>query len=131
MKVTNLKANLTLTRLLGLLALAPLCLLAVVTPNPASATGGCVDGPLATGIWEVTLGDAGDTYYLADHGLGHGTWLYEESNFVWTPKPAGVYHYAPGEPQGDLQEGGSSAFVPGDNAVCTDLGDWAPDTMIL
>jgi hypothetical protein len=31
----------------------------------------------------------------------------------------------------DLQRGGSSAFVPGDNEVCTDTGDWAPDQLIF
>lgn len=65
-------------------------------------------GPEATGLWQITDGTAGGTFYVDDHGfvLGQGIWIWQEGNGVWTPKLAGVHHAEAWWMQDDLQIGG-------------------------
>jgi hypothetical protein len=88
----------------------------------ADPVGAC--GPKGTpALGEVEIANPAQVLYIDDrnYALGNGLWLYEESNGVYPGTGAA----------NDLQRGGSSAFVPGDNEVCTDTGDWAPDQLIF
>lgn len=86
------------------------------------------DGP-ALGIIEVTQGSSNSTYYVDDRGavLGDGTYLYEESNGIWVPKPAGLYDEV--HDYSNLQPGGNSILVPGDRDYCS-ASPALPDTLI-
>lgn len=104
--------------------------LATLLPHVAHAsTGDCADATLV----EITGGSAGMTFYVRYFGaaptgpVASGLWLYQESNGYWDPKPAGAYV----DPVGDLQAGGSSPYVPGDNEPCPDDSDIGPDTLIF
>ena len=79
------------------------------------------DAP-ALGIIEFEAPD-GTIYYIDDRNylLGNGIWLYEETNGVYDEDPE----------IGHLQRGGASDVVPDDAEVCTDVGDWGPDRLIL
>jgi hypothetical protein len=117
-----------------LLALPALLALATI-PAQASQqySGACGYDVLSTGFWEITDGTPSHTYYLDDHDslLGNGTWLYVESNGVWDGDSPGIHHDAHFWDDDNLQVGGSSWLVPGDDAICTSVGAWAPDQMIF
>jgi hypothetical protein len=104
------------TLILALLAAS--VALPLVAADPQGACGS--KGTPALG--EVEIANPAQVLYIDDRNyvLGNGLWMYEESNGIYPGTGAA----------NDLQRGGSSIFVPGDNEVCTDVGDWAPDTLI-
>lgn len=127
--------------LIGVLVTAP------VPPAAADAYGGDCWGTPSLGEMEISDGTAAHTFYIddRDYVLGSGTWIYEESNGVFTPHAAvnppssvqvpywwqWVFATMPnGAPQ-DLQRGGSSPYVPGDSDICTDPCTCQPDTLIF
>lgn len=87
-----------------------------LTPLALAEPQGRCDGGdnVALGIIEVATPAA--TFYVDDRNYldGNGVWVYQETN--------GVEH---------LQRGGASPIVPDDSEVCTDIGDWEPDTLIF
>lgn len=81
----------------------------------AEPVGRCDGGDnIALGIVEVPT-PAG-TFYVDDRNyvLGNGIWIYQESNTI-----------------DHLQRGGASPYVPDDAEICTDTGDFEPDTLIF
>jgi hypothetical protein len=100
-------------------------LLLPLVPLAIADTWGDCDskGNLALGVVEVSpLNDPASTFYVDDRNylLGNGLWIYEESN--------GHFH---DRMWGDLQIGGHSNVVPGDNDIC-DAGDPnGPDQLIF
>jgi hypothetical protein len=102
---------------------------------PHAAAGDCEAGLFATGEWEFTGGSASTTWYLddRDYVTGNGFWIYEETNGIWSEKLPGVYANALGYygTFSDLQRGGSSPLVPGDNEICTDDSPAGPDQLVF
>jgi hypothetical protein len=95
--------------------------LVVADPNCAPECG-CY-GYVALGVIEVGAGSADATFYVDDrnYALGNGMWFYQESNGVYDSAADGIYN---------LQRGGSSFLVPGDDEICDDMNPAGPDTLI-
>lgn len=130
--------------------------LALLLPTFAGAshgTGRCNggDGSGALGIFQVGDGTPERTLYLDDRNalMGNGIWVYAESNGVFFQQPRPDPDLPPierwwtwldryGPAHENLQRGGeafwSSSALPEeyrDADICTDRGDWAPDTLVF
>lgn len=107
--------------------LATLLATALVPAVGAYGDRGCDD---KTTTIEITDGSASTTYYVElppfhDGGL----WIYQESNGLWNPKPAGVY--TGDDVEGDLQRGGASELIPDDSEICTEPNPAGPDYLVI
>lgn len=95
--------------------LAMLAALALPLSASAEPQGRCDGGDnIALGI--ITIATPAATFYVDDRNLpdGNGLWVYMESNG-----------------HDGLQRGGASPIVPDDSEICTDVGDWEPDTLLV
>ena len=84
--------------------------------------GRCDGSGHSLGIIEIGTGEPTGTFYIDDRNylLGNGIWTYAETN--------GIYPYSSWAHE-NLQRGGDSlGGVHRD--ICTDVGDYAPDTLI-
>ena len=100
---------------------------ALVSPLAIASHGvGRCDGGdnISLGMMEVGGGDPAATFYVDDrnYALGNGIWIYQESNGIYT---------AGASAHDNLQRGGASPYVPDDAEICTDVGEYDPDTLIL
>ena len=118
-------------RPLPLLALLA-TLLAPATLASHQAVGRCEAPNGGLGLVEVTADRPDATFYVDDRNAvtGYGTWVYVESNGIWTS------HGAPGVYSDDiaahnLQRGGASPFIPDDAEICVDEPSHDPDMFIL
>lgn len=105
--------------------IASLATFALAAPLVGADSVGKCDSGGAPALGRIEISPTDDpsaTFYVDDRDLplGNGLWTYQESNGV----------FVGGDVTKDLQRGGSSAYVPGDNEICTDLGPWAADTLI-
>lgn len=86
-------------------------------------------------VTQVTAGTPEGTLYLDDRSmLYEGTWLYQESNGIWSPKAAGVYNYYMWDDR-DLQRGGCADAGPASYCdpywTCPFDPEWVPDRLLL
>lgn len=103
--------------------------LLAVTVAGASHTpiGRCDSGNYQLGMVEISGGTAESTFYVDDRNsfTGGGTWVYHESNGIWSGTD--VAH--------DLQRGGVAVWdVTGGTLgaeTCTDDPNVTPDTLLL
>lgn len=114
--------------------------------------GRCGSNAPSLGILSVGDGTAARTFYVDDrnHVLGQGTWVYEETNGIFTPyEVLGVHDAGPPRvaywwtwveatvtadargPEHNLQRGGRSAIVPDDQDVCVDDPAVPPDALLV
>lgn len=119
-------------RSLLMLLLITLAAPALADPYYQSGSGFCGSrGQPALHRIELTGGSAATTIYVDDenYALGNGIWMYAETNELWVDKGPGIYFE--GLSNANLQRGGSTPLVPGDNDICMDAPGFPPDTFLL